>query len=705
MATVIKILFLDLGRKCTRQCAYCFNDPDVKYELNTIQAKKVIKDCSSLGCKYLIFTGGEPLLRKDLFQLMDYSYKVGYKKIKIQTNGDLLNKRIIPKLKDTTIMFSYHEDNFSKIFDFIPRLISNKISFEFNYVINKKTYKNMILFLKRFEQYKDKISFYFTFMTTKNHLKKRCPELLLSLSEAKEEVLKLCRFAKREGYHLVIEDVPRCVLGKYYDFSAEYNRNKNKIKIFGYTENILYHNMDMGAARALKEKEKFDYCYECIYSAECTGVSKSYSDFFKNEEKLVRNITFKGICLDKIEDIKLDKTIDPVLFYLKNKGLLNSNEYVHNLKKFLDKQKTSTKLCTADIPLCFTDNKDIIFFPNYSKENKYCVGCFFNKICNNPNIGSSKSIKKFFEFSSEVKIEITDKCNNNCSYCINRFTFKHKSGDKILTKQELFDFFNQIKKLGIKNIRITGGEPLVRGDLSDILKYLKGNKFYVKLNTNLLLHKKNKEVFRNIDDLLVSINELPFLQNYNKKNYQIKMNGLRQVRGKIKNLSISIIIYDKLIKTANKLFNFCESLKVDNVVFLLPFDISDKKLSYNELHYFLRRMKEQNEKSKKKYVLGHPLPYCLFTEKLVKPLVNYNFLFEYGIGSFVVDPYGNLRMNYFNPKTFGNIKNSNIQELYAKMKQKIEYWKNLQKKCLKCVHLTRCGGLLGSEELNKLIKF
>lgn len=712
-----KILFLDLGRKCTRKCDYCFNDPDIKYESTTKKAKDIIRKYNKLGCESLIFTGGEPLFRKDIFDLIKYAYGTGYKRTKIQTNGDLFDRKIFDKLinaKVSTLMFSYHKSNFSKIYNSIEELLQNKIYVEFNYVINKKTYKNMINFLKKFKKYKDKISFYFTFMTIKPHLIKKHPELLLSLTESKKEIHKLCSFAKNNRYNLVIEDVPRCILGKYYSFSSDYQRKINNVNIYGYTENYMYYNMELVAERALLEKEKLDYCYECIYLAECTGVPKGYSQFFKNEKKLVNNITFNGKCIDQYKSMRISNNLLPVLFYLKNKSLLNSKEFLSGIKKLLKDKKIPQKLTTTDIPLCFLKDVDIINFPYKSEKNILCEGCFYERICNNSLISKDNHnlIKKFYTKPLEAKVEITDKCNQDCSYCINRLTFKSNKyfKKKELDKKELFRFFMQLKKLGTKIIRITGGEPLVRKDLLDILRFIKNKGFYVKLNTNLLLYNKNKKIFGYTDDVLISFNELPFIKGYNKKNYSIKIRNIKDLKKKVKNIAVSIIIYDKLIENFDKLIDFCERLQVNNFVFLLPFKIHNKKISYNKLHHFIFRLNELNNNSKKKYLLGHPLPFCQFTEELTRPLINFNFLFEYGIAAFVLDPYGNLRTNYFNKETFGNIKKHNLLELLKAMRNKISYWSNLKIECRKCVHLVRCGGILDNhinefEDIVKSSKF
>ncbi|XVQ09498.1 radical SAM/SPASM domain-containing protein [Spirillospora sp. CA-255316] len=66
-------------RACNLKCYYCFadarkRDPD---ELDTAQAKAVLDDFADSGTMFVTFLGGEPLTRKDIYELVDYSTDLG----------------------------------------------------------------------------------------------------------------------------------------------------------------------------------------------------------------------------------------------------------------------------------------------------------------------------------------------------------------------------------------------------------------------------------------------------------------------------------------------------------------------------------------------------------------------------------------------------------------------------------------------------
>ena len=81
-------------RRCNLQCIHCYSSSqNVKYgdELNTDEGKKLISDLASFGSPVLLFSGGEPLLRKDLPELVQFAVDKGMRAV-ISTNGTLITK-------------------------------------------------------------------------------------------------------------------------------------------------------------------------------------------------------------------------------------------------------------------------------------------------------------------------------------------------------------------------------------------------------------------------------------------------------------------------------------------------------------------------------------------------------------------------------------------------------------------------------------
>lgn len=71
-----------------------------------------------------------------------------------------------------------------------------------------------------------------------------------------------------------------------------------------------------------------------------------------------------------------------------------------------------------------------------------------------------------------LRISVTEKCNLNCIYCSNNKDSGNcsKEEDIKLTPQEFEKVVMAMSKLGIKSVRITGGEPLIRSDICEIVE-------------------------------------------------------------------------------------------------------------------------------------------------------------------------------------------------------------------------------------------
>lgn len=94
-------------RSCNLRCVHCYIDAQAKKdndELSTAQARAMIDDLAGFGAPVLLFSGGEPFMRGDLFDLGEYALSKGLRTV-ISTNGTLITKDAAKKIKDAG--FSY----------------------------------------------------------------------------------------------------------------------------------------------------------------------------------------------------------------------------------------------------------------------------------------------------------------------------------------------------------------------------------------------------------------------------------------------------------------------------------------------------------------------------------------------------------------------------------------------------------------------
>lgn len=104
----------------------------------------------------------------------------------------------------------------------------------------------------------------------------------------------------------------------------------------------------------------------------------------------------------------------------------------------------------------------------------------------------------------QVHIRVTDNCNLHCSYCFANYP---ERGYNDPTTEQLKTLLKELKDAGTRRITITGGEPLIRKDILEIVKYANELGLMVSLTTNGLLIKKNKEILPYLDQLTISIDD------------------------------------------------------------------------------------------------------------------------------------------------------------------------------------------------------
>ncbi|PCI61726.1 MAG: heme d1 biosynthesis radical SAM protein NirJ [Gammaproteobacteria bacterium] len=95
------VVIWNLIRRCNLHCQHCYStslDIDFKDELTTEQIKATIDDLKVAQVPVLIFSGGEPLLRPDIFEISAYAKAKGFY-VALSTNGTLINKDNIEQIK------------------------------------------------------------------------------------------------------------------------------------------------------------------------------------------------------------------------------------------------------------------------------------------------------------------------------------------------------------------------------------------------------------------------------------------------------------------------------------------------------------------------------------------------------------------------------------------------------------------------------
>ncbi len=96
------IVVWNCTRRCNLHCVHCYgsaSDKDPAEILSTEQAKSFIRDLAEFGVPVILFSGGEPLLRQDIFELARFAGGLGLRTA-LSTNGTLITEATAQKIKN-----------------------------------------------------------------------------------------------------------------------------------------------------------------------------------------------------------------------------------------------------------------------------------------------------------------------------------------------------------------------------------------------------------------------------------------------------------------------------------------------------------------------------------------------------------------------------------------------------------------------------
>ena len=160
-------------------------------------------------------------------------------------------------------------------------------------------------------------------------------------------------------------------------------------------------------------------------------------------------------------------------------------------------------------------------------------------------------------------IEITKKCNLNCSHCYNESSNREHEG---LSRKDLSNFLEQVDKMGVFNIFLTGGEPFIRKDFMDILYEINDRKMEIGILTNgILLNKDSIKELSKIKPKFLAVS----LESLNEEKYRI----IRRVNNKK--------VIDNILKMKNQEIN----VKINTVLFN---GLNDSYVDIKSLLLFLK---------------------------------------------------------------------------------------------------------------------
>lgn len=177
----------------------------------------------------------------------------------------------------------------------------------------------------------------------------------------------------------------------------------------------------------------------------------------------------------------------------------------------------------------------------------------------------------FYEKPYSCNYWVTHRCNSKCTYCNvwrNRdlYDVPDAKFDEVKTN------LNDLKKLGVKFVDFTGGEPLLNKELPRILRYARNLGFFVQLTNNGSIYPKVAEELKNsVSQLSFSLDTLDpdeYKRIRGIDNFENVMESINIAKDLKENIVIISTVTDENIGNVPKIVKFCKNKRI--TVFIHP---------------------------------------------------------------------------------------------------------------------------------------
>jgi len=158
----------------------------------------------------------------------------------------------------------------------------------------------------------------------------------------------------------------------------------------------------------------------------------------------------------------------------------------------------------------------------------------------------------------DVSFSITHRCNNKCRYCKIEKNLKCEE----LKTNQIISMIDELKKNGLKRLSITGGDPLLRGDIKEIIDYCHLRNIFISLGTNGKLVPKRVSELKNLDALVFSLDGPKKVHDFLRGNgsYDSVIRAIKVAKKSGLNVITNTVLTKQNVKHLSHLFKKSEEL-------------------------------------------------------------------------------------------------------------------------------------------------
>jgi radical SAM protein with 4Fe4S-binding SPASM domain len=523
------------------------------------------------------------------------------------------------------------------------------------------------------------------------------------------DLTSLVAFAKEKGYKLIqIQSNGRRFSDRRFCMDIiEAGANSFSIAIHGHNEEL--HNrltcsksfdetkqgiknlIELGQRVALNTvivKQNYEYLPEIARLVSLLKPDQAQFAFVhaignasKNFEEVVPQMKDVVPFLKSAVDVLIDNNIEPRIEAIPPCILHGYEQYI--TERFLD----TTKIVDIDEEV---ENWQDIMKKLAKSTTLQCFDCKYNLTCEGTwkeyieRIGGVE-FKAVYPKMNELIVQVTNMCNLNCDFC---FDSTKDQGKKELSKQLIHKVLDEVKG-ETKAIRFTGGEPLLRDDLVEILSYAKEKGFYVILNTNgVLLDKENLGILGSVDDVLLSFHDI------SQKKEKERLFRLIKERYPRITLRCCTTLVKANIDKMEEFYDFMQFQPVDDWFLLrqVPNKLNPEPINRGEARKMVGSILELNEKFGKKIKIANGIPFCVGDKEKVASIC-VGGRNDSGHTRLYVGCDGTILPSYSSYEPIGRIQEDKVSKIWlGKRIKDIRNLKYLSGLCSDCYYKQTCKG-------------
>ncbi len=294
---VYKVFMLDMiaGYACDADCPFCAVDDELwTHNMTTEEIRRKITDSMAFDPKLLRFGGGEPTIREDFFELVEFGAALGFETLSVQTHGfKLADMGFVEKLERAgcnKVNFSVRGDNaethekLTRVpgsFDLLVEGIKNVVA-QGRMLVEI----DMIVSAHNFERLPQELEFFYNlgarrfnmwFISLEGRVKSRVDELVPQMSKAAPYIKRACDKSRELGVDsMKVYYLPYCFMKGFEEF-VWHPLDENALVLSpGSDFKLDRGQIDIGVKRPP--------CSLCSMYERCFGIAPAYTAHFGDEE-------------------------------------------------------------------------------------------------------------------------------------------------------------------------------------------------------------------------------------------------------------------------------------------------------------------------------------------------------------------------------------------------------------------------------------